>query len=299
MLSILLPVYNYNVRNLVAQLQMQIRKLNVPVEILCFEDGSAPIFTEKNQQLAQLPNVHYHRFAENQGRARIRNLLAQSAQFDYLLFMDSDCLPENRDFLQSYLEACQSDTILYGGLCYAPQPPEFATERLRWEYGRQKEQVPVAQRQKAPYQSFKTSNFLAPKALFQSIGFDEQIRQYGHEDTLFGWELRQRQIPIRHLDNPVRHLGLESAEQFLRKTEQAIENLLQLEQRYPIAPHIRLSRVARQLLRWRLAPFFRFWFRQRKAAWERQLLGPRPSVRRFTLYKLGYYLLKSPSPEKR
>lgn len=289
-LSILLPIHNYNIRNLVAQLTVQMQGLEVEIELLCFDDGSAPIFSKMNQSLAQIPCVHYHRFTENQGRAAIRNSLADSAQFDYLLFLDSDCMPESRDFLANYLSACTPDTILYGGLSYAPLPPAQASELLRWKYGHAKEQVSVEQRQKAPYQSFKTSNFLAPKSIFQAIRFDEQLRQYGHEDTLFGWELKQRSIPIQHLDNPVRHLGLEPAEQFLEKTEQAIKNLLQLEQEYPIAQDIRLSRMARKLQAAKLAGLYRWWFAKKRSAWRKNLISTQPSLRYFALYKLGYYL---------
>lgn len=290
MLSILLPIYNYNVRNLVAQLSAQIQYLDTEVELLCFDDGSASIFADMNQSLAQLPGVHYHRFTENQGRAAIRNSLAKSAQFEYLLFMDSDCMPESSDFLTTYLAACTPDTILYGGLSYDPSPPTQTSELLRWKYGQAKEQVSVEERKKAPYQSFKTSNFLVPKHIFQAIQFDEQLKQYGHEDTLFGWELKQRHIPIKHLDNPVRHLGLEPAKKFLQKTQQAIENLILLEQSYPIGQEIRLSKVARQLSRTGLAGLYRWFFNKRRTSWRNNLLSAQPKLRYFTLYKLGYYL---------
>ena len=70
-----------------------------------------------------------------------------------------------------------------------------------------------------------TNNFLLPASVFHSIRFDERLLQYGHEDTLFGMELRQRNIPIRHLDNPLVHIGLEPAESFLDKTRKGVCNL--------------------------------------------------------------------------
>ncbi|MBK9012976.1 MAG: hypothetical protein IPM82_02230 [Saprospiraceae bacterium] len=65
-----------------------------------------------------------------------------------------------------------------------------------------------------------TNNFLIPRQLFLEIQFDETLRQYGHEDTLFGMELARRQVPIVHIDNPLEHIGLEPVDVFLRKTEQ-------------------------------------------------------------------------------
>src|SRR5690606_16653054 len=75
---------------------------------------------------------------------------------------------------------------------------------------------------------FTTNNFLIPKKIFNSIKFDESLVKYGHEDTLFGYELSQQNIIIHHINNPLIHVGLESAAVFLQKTEEGIKNLIQI-----------------------------------------------------------------------
>jgi glycosyltransferase involved in cell wall biosynthesis len=82
MFSILIPIYNFDVRPLVEALVGQCRKeLEGEFEILCFDDGSEREYLEKNRQLKVFPEVNYRELPQNLGRARIRNLLAESARF--------------------------------------------------------------------------------------------------------------------------------------------------------------------------------------------------------------------------
>ncbi len=228
MLSILIPIYNFDVEPLVQHLHQQGERSGVPFEICCWDDGSELAFRQKNAAVDRLANVSYQTLTKNIGRSAIRNALAKAATYDYLLFLDCDSKVVRAHYLQTYLDHLQADTVLYGGRVYEAQPPADHRLHLHWHYGRQREQTSASERKRQPYHSFMTNNFLIPKAVFEQIGFDESLRQYGHEDTLFGLELRQRSIPILHLDNPLEHLGLESAETFLQKTEQAVENLHQL-----------------------------------------------------------------------
>ena len=56
-------------------------------------------------------------------------------------------------------------------------------------------------------------------AVLKDQGFNPLISGYGHEDTLFGFELEQNGIVIRHIDNPVLNAHLDSNTQFLYKTD--------------------------------------------------------------------------------
>ena len=60
MLSILIPTFNYNITLLVEKVYQQIKALNVPFEILCYDDGSInnEIITE-NKKLENLENTTY------------------------------------------------------------------------------------------------------------------------------------------------------------------------------------------------------------------------------------------------
>ncbi|MCR9101183.1 MAG: glycosyltransferase family 2 protein [bacterium] len=289
-LSILIPVYNHDVRPLVEALRQQADALEWDVEILCWDDASLPEFQSINAPLGQLPGVTYRLMPENLGRSRIRNRLAEAAQYGYLLFMDGDSEVARADYLELYRLRCTPERLLYGGRIYQPAPPEAAELRFHWHYGSSREVQRAEERQKQPYHSFMTNNFLIPKALFAPIQFDERLLQYGHEDTLFGLELRRRGIPILHLDNPLIHAGLEPAGVFLRKSEQAIENLAFLYQEGSLQ-ETRLLRAYERLDGWKAAGIASYLLRQALPMLKRHLLNANtPNLRAFDLYKLGVLL---------
>ncbi|HMQ90493.1 MAG TPA: glycosyltransferase [Flavilitoribacter sp.] len=225
MLSVLLPVYNFDVRPLVTELRGQCLAAGIPFEIICIDDCSDAKWQALNRGLEDLEYVAYRELEANIGRSAIRNLLVKSAVHPFLLFLDCDSGIIRTDFIRAYADQLSPDAILYGGRQYSDRPPADPSLNLHWLFGVRREALPVEIRQKAPYDRFMTNNFLAPKSVMERIPFEEKLRQYGHEDTLFGFELKRASIPIRHLDNPVEHLGLEPAEVFLDKTRKSVENL--------------------------------------------------------------------------
>jgi glycosyltransferase involved in cell wall biosynthesis len=241
MLSILIPIFNFDIRPLVADLHGQCEALGIGYEIVCFDDGSTAEFKAMNQKIWKLPNVIYQEMPQNLGRSAIRNALGKAARFDYLLFMDCDSKVVSPDFIEKYLEAIAlggrsklppnsnaAGFLVYGGRCYSDLPPHDKSLFFHWHYGKNREQTTAAERSRSPYHGFMTNNFLISKQTFLGILFDETLRQYGHEDTLFGMELKKRNVPIIHIDNPLEHIGLETVEVFLKKTTQGIENLFAL-----------------------------------------------------------------------
>ena len=225
MLSILIPVFNFDIRELVSDLILQSKACHIDFEILCYDDGSLPDYKKMNAILYQQEHVVYKELPANIGRSKIRNLLASEARYDYLLFLDCDSKLNRPDFIAAYLNFSSPDLVLCGGRDYDKAPPENLAYFLRWYYGIKRETIPAAVRQEKPYKSFMTNNVFIPKALFFTIRFDETVTGYGHEDTLFGNVLRKKNKTIRHLENPLTHIGLEPADTFIQKTEEGLRNL--------------------------------------------------------------------------
>ncbi|MBR7034799.1 MAG: glycosyltransferase [Bacteroidales bacterium] len=114
MISILIPIYNISVCELVHCVHKQAVALNIPFEIILIDDNSEQQWKETNKQLSSLQNVEYKELTENIGRAKIRNLLADTAQYSYLLFLDSDVKIYSEQFLQTYITHCQPNSVVYG-----------------------------------------------------------------------------------------------------------------------------------------------------------------------------------------
>lgn len=289
MLSILIPVYNYDLRPLVRDLLVEVPLLSVPVEIILLDDGSELRFREKNRELLTWNGVIYEELPQNVGRARIRNLLAQKARYDYLLFMDADSRVVLPDYLRNYLQHLEVNTVICGGRVYQEQPPADEIFHLHWKVGKNREESTAARRQQKPYLAFMTNNYLLPKSLQLSIPFEERLRQYGHEDTLLGWQLRKAGIRMLHINNPLEHIGLEKDSIFLEKIKKSIQNLLILKKIHP-GMQTRLLQVARLARVTGLDRFFLPVFRRKADQWLAQLKQAQPNLLFFDLWKLGVLL---------
>lgn len=218
-LSILVPVYNWNVNAFIVELHKQASLLKIPFEILVYDDAS-----DKKQPTTfdHLPFVKYQILTENIGRSKIRNLLASHSKYDVLLFLDGDSYPKHSDFLDQYLKAFNNkNTILCGGTAYN-ELLDGEEPTLRWVYGKEREEGALVKK------GFASNNFLMDKTAFMSVQFDENIKGYGHEDTLFGIECEKNGFSIETCYAPLLHLGLEADDVFIRKTKEGVRNLHKL-----------------------------------------------------------------------
>lgn len=288
MISILIPTYNYNIYPLVVELHHQADKLKVNFEIIVLDDDSTQ-FIKENSKIDNLENCCFKKNPENFGRSKTRNLLAQNAKYNWLLFIDADTFPSNNIFIQKYLDHInkKSDAI-NGGILYQKKTPE-ANQILRWKYGRQREALSVPKRNKYPYTSFLTLNFLIHKKVFNIVSFNENIPNLRHEDTLFSFELKKNNIKIKHIDNPVIHHGLDTSGIFLKKSKEAVENLKYLCKNDLISPeYVKILKLYQKIKSLGLKWFFTFLYKMFQKPLEKKLLSQNPSIYLFDFYRLCY-----------
>ena len=290
MLSILIPTYNYNIEALVAELHAQSTACDIDFEILCYDDGSKNLeLIAVNKSIDELKNTTYKVLDTNIGRSAIRNLLAKDANYDLLLFLDADVIPVKDDFISKYLsEFTESTQLIFGGVNYQDKKPNNE-EMLRWVFGRKREVVPLNERKKSVYLSFLSCNFLIKKEIFNSVNFNEGISLDAHEDLLFSFDLKENDISISHINNPIYHLGLESSEIYLEKSLKGVKASLTLAKTNLI--HIEYTRIIRTFhnckkigINFLLALLFPVF----KNSFETNLLSKKPSLFIFDLYKLSY-----------
>ncbi|MCB2379172.1 glycosyltransferase [Hymenobacter sp. BT635] len=290
-LSVLIPVYNRDVTPLVSTLLEQLPDWGGPAEIVCLDDASTPDFQELNRLLCVWPAVRYCELPRNVGRSAIRNQLAARATHSWLLLLDNDSLLPDDQFVARYAQARTLAPVLIGGTTYDPAPPPEPELRLRWHYGRQREARRAKERQREPHAQLTLNNMLIRADVFRQFGLDENLTRYGHEDTKFGWLLREAQVAVRHIDNPVLHDGLEPADVFLAKTHEAVRNLALLYQREKLGGDTRLMRLALKVRQTRLCRFLQATVRLVQPALRRNLLSSAPNLRKLDLLKL-YWLLQ-------
>lgn len=285
-LSILIPSYNYICTPLVRALHEQADKATFAVEIIVMDDASTDQQTKlTNREINKWENCRFIENSINLGRAGIRNQLASVARGELLLFMDCDAGVVAEDFLKNYVKTWKDNCVVCGGLAYK-RPLLNSQYSLRYQYGIHIEERSAEKRSVAPYDSFTTFSFLIAKDLFLQIRFDESFKGYGHEDTVFGYELQKRHISVIHIDNPLYHLGLELNEVFLEKTENSVVNLFNSDKE--LTQNTRLIRAYQKICRYKLQTLVSISFVYLRTTLRKNLLGSTPNLRLFSFYKLGF-----------
>jgi len=288
MLSILIPTYNYNITRLVTDLHQQAVDTYVDFEIIVMEDGST-LYVEENKAVNDFVFCRHIVLKENIGRSAVRNKLADEATFDHLLFIDCDAEVCSPHYVEKYVAFCKEACVVIGGTAYDENEndPRYS---LRLAYGRQREARSALERSNEhTYHNFATFNFLISKALFQKVRFDESIRGYGHEDTLFGHQLHELGTHFIHIENPLIHKGLDDNQTFLLKTEEGVRNLYLLykTERYPyLVDESKLLNTFVRIYKTGLTRLATFAFRVLKPYLQSHLSKPDPSLRLYDCYKI-------------
>ena len=288
MLSILIPTYNCNITRLVTDLHQQAVDTYVDFEIIVLEDGST-LYVEENKAVNDFEFCRHIVLKENIGRSAVRNKLADQATYDHLLFIDCDAEVCSPHYVEKYVAFCKEACVVIGGTAYDENEndPRYS---LRLAYGRQREARSALERgNEQTYHNFATFNFMISKVLFQKVRFDESIRGYGHEDTLFGHQLHELGIHFIHIENPLIHKGLDDNKTFLRKTEEGVRNLYLLykTERYPyLVDESKLLNTFVRIYKTGLTRLATFAFRVLKPYLQSHLSKPDPSLRLYDSYKI-------------
>ena len=226
MLSILIPSYNYNTEALVCELHAQSTACNIDFEILIGDDFSSQSIISSSY-LSTIKFTYLHRSEKTLGRTKMRDLLSSEARFSWLLFIDADMIPRDKNYIESYLNEVSKNTTesaYFGGYSY---PENYAhKERLRYRYGIKREYKLAAERSENPHRNIYSGNMLIHQSTFKQTNTTLDNR-YGL-DLAFSRNLETQKVAIKHLDNYTDHYGIEDNPTFLLKYKSAAKTLRQL-----------------------------------------------------------------------
>lgn len=288
MISVLIPVYNYNIVSLVNEIHKQLAETDVAFEILAYDDGSENYFIDKNFFINDLSFTTFHVSSQNMGREQTRQILSQNAVYNWLLFLDADTAPVPKTFIENYLSYTGTAyDAVFGGIRYQEAHPEN-DYLLRWTYGTACEAIGPLTRNKKTYRHIVSANFIIRKKVFLELNKHIVGKEYGY-DILFAALLKAETKKIWHIDNPVYHLGIEKSALFLSKSEAAVTTYLTLLKTGNISrDDNRLLFLFSTLKRYKLNIMVAHSFKYIKPSITQNLLGRNPNVLLFQLYKLAY-----------
>ena len=288
MLSILIPIYNYNVYPLVFELHRQCTECGIAFEILAQDDASQSPLNKENEKVNTLPHCSFVSFKQNMAHRENRNSLAEQAKFDYLLFIDGDSIIVRPDYIQNYLRNLDGFDVVYGGRQHPEKCPS-EKQSLRWKYGKFIEDKLTINRRKTPYKSLLFNNTVITKKCFNQVKFDKDITLYGHDDTQFAYQLSLLQAKVNHIDNSVEHGDIDTNQAYLAKTESSLKSLLLLYQSGKIASEfvsiLKLYVLLKKTKLIVLATVFHKLFQKSIA---KSLLSENPTLFLFNVYRIGY-----------
>lgn len=278
MLSILIPTYNYNVIPLVEDVKNQCIECGLIFEILVYDDGSKSSINIKNKTINLLEHCVFKELPQNIGRSAIRNLLAKNAMYENLLFLDADVLPSKKTFIKNYFNNLNEEVII-GGITNTYEIPK-KPYKLRWLYTKARE----------TRKGLHSANFIIKKKIIELKPFDETLTKYGCEDVLFFEALNKDNIKIKHIDNPIIHYGNDDANTFIKKTEQAIENLIHLiDEKKLQNKHYKVSIGYQKLKKLKLHKLVAYTYKLSKPLLIRNFNSSLPSIFLYDFYRLGYF----------
>ena len=289
MLSILITIYNYNLFPLVKELYQQCVECKIEFEILTQDDASNSKLNLENEKINSLPNCSFVTLTKNVGYRENKNLLTLKSKYDLLLILDGDCRIENPNFIKDYLVALKNYDGVYGGRIHDIKAPSVE-KTLRWKYGKFMEDQKVENRLKQPYRSFLFNNTLIRKEIFNNIKFDNSFKKYGHDDTLFSFELRKISAQLHHINNPVIHDDIDSNFVFYNKMKGSLENLNYLYTNKMITKeHSKMITLIERLKKFNLIKIVVLFYNPFSKSIEKKLIGNNPTLFLFNIFRLGYF----------
>jgi glycosyltransferase involved in cell wall biosynthesis len=222
LISICIPTYNTDCTGLLRSLNNEIKSLDAIIEIIVFDDGSTLHQISNKTVCNSMGFVHIEN-KKNLGRVASRKKLAEMSKYQYLLFIDADMIPENPDYIKTYLEhitAHPNVQAFFGGYSY---DYTTVTKNLRYSYGKKREQKAANFRNKNPFKLIFSGNMAISKKLFaQSSKVSDNV--YGL-DILLSASLKKSSIPILHIDNETQHHSIDANKLFLSKAKSSSVSL--------------------------------------------------------------------------
>jgi len=288
-LSILIPTRNDICLKQVRDLHQMASSIEgLQFEIIVSDDASTDEESlRQNALINEITHCSLIRHDENLGRAANRNFLARQAQYEWLLFLDCNVGFPNKDFIKNYLLA-DTAQVVNGGIAI-DQNESLSIHNLRYKYEKKiAPQHTAQQRQTHPYQSFRTTNFIARREVMLAHPFDETIAKYGYEDVLFGKRLCDAKISIQNIDNPVVMMQFESNEKYISKLEDAMHTLHEMQNE--LTGYSPLLSTANVIKKTGLLSLARFVFKKTAKRLRQNLTGNKPEIGWLNAYKLGYFL---------
>ncbi len=168
------------------------------VEVIVVDDGSEPSLEEF---LGDGIDEYLPRLVRNEkslGRGGARNAGVRASRGEIVIFMDSD-MTAHPEFIRRHLDAYESE----GALVCVGHVIWTGTSSL-YKYLETRGVKKLKTGEPVPWRYLDSSNFSCRKKEFERAGsFNEEIKEWGGEDTLMGFDLHRTGVTLTYLKGAV------------------------------------------------------------------------------------------------
>jgi hypothetical protein len=148
----------------------------------------------------------------------------------------------------------------------------------------------ASERVKRPFECLLFNNTIIKKECFDEIKFDTEITNYGHDDTQLSYQLKSKEIKIKHINNQIQHGDIDTNAFFLEKTKISLENLRLLDQNQLIHKNYnKMLSVVSKLHSFKITYFLSAFHTVFGKTLEYNLKGTNPSLFVFNILRLTYF----------
>ena len=175
-------VRSWNNRSTVEQTLLAVRAQTVPAQIIGFdndsEDGTKEIMRELADELVRVPRGRYI-------PGRVLNEAMARSRGEIVVFLNADCTPRDRHWLEGLLEAMEPPYVAAAYSRQLPRPGCHALEALDIDrcYG------DAGGRRRARH-TFSMASSAVRRTVWESFPFDRELRY--SEDVHWTWRARRR-----------------------------------------------------------------------------------------------------------
>ena len=218
-ISIVIATFNRekNLFKIIKAFEKQISILKCQFEIILCDSNSNKRISIINY-IKQFNNlkIHYYNCPINH-QAYKRNYGLKKSKGKYVIFIDDDCIPENR-FLDSYLKILRLNrkNVVY---CGQVKYIIFNENKNLIKYRQSRLVNHLEQKKNIPIKNFISMNMGINKKFFhlKNIFFNNKFKYYGFEDFEFAYRLLKNSFTIKLIKPLVFHYDNRNFKMFLKK----------------------------------------------------------------------------------
>jgi glycosyltransferase involved in cell wall biosynthesis len=229
--SIIIPFYNRDefIIEIINAIDRENQHLLLNIEIIFVDSNSSNNIYSIIKYIKNISDLNIRVINTLNSAGEKRNFGIKSAQSEYIICIDDDCIPAT-DFIKNHLLKLQnsnSEKVIYSGLVKFPSRLRDNSNYYRFrDYRHRVYDSMYSLNNEIDFHKFITMNMSFKKSAIikNNLFFDTDYKTYGLEDTQFGLDAIKKGFSLQTCIAPIIHRESTSIDLFILKTRHFAQN---------------------------------------------------------------------------